>query len=123
MGALLSFTGRVDVSDVFVDFESRPRPPPQFDVLTLYIIDCEPGDDERNLCLTADEILDQAPSMIERLENYENCGTFIRKALSNPNPQTERDAFNAVKKNVEIINAFYIFSKETGTLRVLLSLV
>lgn len=99
MGALLSFTGRVDVSDVFVDFEN-----------------CDVGENERNLCATANEILDKAPLMIEHLESYENCGSYIRKALSNPNPQSESDAFTAVKKNVKIINGFYCFSKEIANM-------
>ncbi|CEO95727.1 CYRIA/CYRIB Rac1 binding domain-containing protein [Plasmodiophora brassicae] len=101
MGALLSsFTGRIDVTDVFVDFESAKY-----------------GDDtERQICEAADEILERAPGVIAALEAYANCGAQIRKALSDPNPKSEQEAFQAVKANVAIINMFFNFSKEVANM-------
>eukprot|EP00474_Spongospora_subterranea_P010950 CRZ11408.1 hypothetical protein [Spongospora subterranea] len=100
MGALFSFPGRIDVSDVFVDFESA-----QYS-----------DDSERVICDAAEEILSRSYRMTEMLEAYCNCGTYIRKALSEPSSKSELEAFLAVKLNVDVISAFYTYSKEVANI-------
>lgn len=121
MGALLSsFTGRIDVTDVFVDFESeccRVCAAPLATVADPRRPGAKYGDDtERQICEAADEILERAPGVIAALEAYANCGAQIRKALSDPNPKSEQEAFQAVKANVAIINMFFNFSKEVANM-------
>lgn len=58
--------------------------------------------------------MSRGQGILKSLDKYSDCGGSIRKALSNPTPENERDAFSAVKANVEIINQFFQFSKELG---------
>lgn len=60
------------------------------------------------------EILHNGKGILDNLEKYQDCGATIRRALTNPTPDNERDAFAAVKQNVNIINGFYQFSKKLG---------
>jgi len=87
--------GTVDVSDVFVDFK-----------------DTELKGSDKELCEMVDELMAKSRGIIEQLDGFTDCGLAIRRALSNPTPENEEEAFNVVKRNVDTINNFYQFSKE-----------
>jgi hypothetical protein len=91
------FSSQVDVSDVFVDFHGA-----------------DPKGDEKEMFDVVTEILIEGKSMLDHLDQYADCGLSIRRALTNPTPDNEREAFAAVKANVDIINGFYQFSKKIG---------
>jgi len=97
MGIFFSTT--VDVSDVFVDFHGN--------------VGAEPNGDEKDIFESVTDILVEGKSMLDNLDQYADCGLSIRRALTNPTPDNEREAFAAVKANVDIINGFYQFSKKS----------
>jgi len=86
----------VDVSDIKLDFKAE-------NVL----------EQERELYDEVQILLDEGKALVDQLEQYQECGAVIRKALSNPSPENEREAFGVVKGNVDVINAFYQFSKKS----------
>jgi len=89
------FSAQVDVSDVFVDFHNS-----------------DPKGDEKEMFDVVTEILVEGKAMFDNLDQYADCGLSIRRALTNPTPDNEREAFGAVKANVDVINGFYQFSKK-----------
>lgn len=89
------FNSGVDVSDIYVDFKGA-----------------EPHPNEKALFDSVTELLDQGKNVLQLLDGYQDCGLSIRRALSNPTPENEREAFEAVKANVETINVFFQFSKK-----------
>lgn len=93
MGAL--FSSQVDVSDVYIDFKGA-----------------DPKGDEKEMFDQVSDILVEGKSMLDHLDQYADCGLAIRRALTNPTPDNEREAFAAVKANVDVINGFYQFSKK-----------
>jgi hypothetical protein len=96
MGVLFSaFGSQVDVSDVFVDFKG-----------------VDPSSEEKEMFDQVTLLLDEGSSVLKQLEAYQDCGAVIRKALSSPTPDNEKDAFSAVRVNVDLINGFYKFSKK-----------
>lgn len=95
MGALFSFSAGVDVSDVYVDFKG-----------------VEPTERERALYDTVSEILAEGKALLEEVEHYEDCGQYIRTALSTPTVQNERTAFERVNNNVRTISKIFQFSKK-----------
>jgi len=90
------FSSQVDVSDVFVDFHAG----------------ADPKGDEKEMFDSVTDILVEGKSMLDYLDQYADCGLSIRRALTNPTPDNEREAFAAVKANVDVINGFYQFSKK-----------
>jgi len=99
MGALFSSGSSVDVSDIKMDFKND-----------------EVLDAERELYDQVQTLLDEGKAVLDQLERYQDCGPSIRKALSNPSQENEREAFGMVKANVDIINGFYQFSKRAEKL-------
>jgi hypothetical protein len=94
MGTLFStFNSGVDVSDIYVDFKAEPHA------------------NEKELCDQVSDLLDQGKNILNLLESFNDCGLAIRRALSNPTPENEKEAFDAVKANVETIYQFFQFSK------------
>jgi hypothetical protein len=98
MGGLFSsFGSQVDVSDVFVDFSAT---------------DVQLQGDEKEMFDSVSELLTEGKSILDQLDAYTDCGLSIRRALTNPTPDNEKEAFGAVKANVDVINGFYQFSKK-----------
>lgn len=95
MGGFFSlFQQDVDVSDVFVDFKSA-----------------QPSENEKALCEQVDLLLNRGSELVKHVEGYTDCSAVIRKALSNPTPENEEEAFKIVKTNANLINDFYQHSK------------
>ncbi|KAF2078540.1 hypothetical protein CYY_000164 [Polysphondylium violaceum] len=99
MGQLLSFiNGNDHAEQIFIDFEHA-----------------QPSDDERELHKNVGEVLNRGPAIIERLLNYAGCNEYIRRAITNPGPETEDAAWEAVLPSVDQLQEFYDFSLELET--------
>ncbi|KAK5574939.1 hypothetical protein RB653_010193 [Dictyostelium firmibasis] len=99
MGQLLSFiNGNDHAEQIFLDFENA-----------------QPSDDERELHKTVGEVLNRGPAIIDKLLAYAGCNEFIRRAITNPGPETEDAAWEAVLPSVDQLQEFYDFSLELET--------
>ncbi len=74
----------------------------------------DPSSDEKEMFDQVTQLLEEGKTILTQLEAYQDCGAVIRKALSSPTPDNEKDAFSAVRVNVDIINGFFKFSKKIG---------
>lgn len=96
MGQLLSLiSGSDNAEKVFIDFEKAT-----------------PSDDEKALHEAVAEVLNKAPTILDRLRKYVGCEDFIRKAITTPGPETEDAAWEAVLPAVDQLQQFYDFSIE-----------
>jgi len=82
-------------SDLVLDFQSKEDPK---------------GDESRKLFNELAEQIKEGPSQLEILHSYSGCEEPIRKALNEPGPKTEQEAWKAVSKAVDKLYDFYIFS-------------
>jgi hypothetical protein len=98
MGNLITLTGgdKRDPVEIFLDFENAQ---PQ-------------SDEERVTYEQAAQVLDKAPQILDKLTNYTGCEEHIRKAITNPGPETEDEAWLSVLPAVEQLKEFYDFSIE-----------
>ncbi|KYR01262.1 FAM49 family protein [Tieghemostelium lacteum] len=99
MGQLLSFINGTDHAEqIFIDFENA-----------------QPSEDERELHKTVGDVLNRGPGIINSLLKYAGCNEFIRRAITNPGPETEDAAWEAVLPAVDQLQLFYDFSLELET--------
>jgi len=99
MGQLLSFiNGNDHTEQIFIDFEHA-----------------QPSEDERELHKTVGEVLNRGPGIIDKLLGYAGCNEYIRRAITNPGPETEDAAWEAVLPSVDQLQEFYDFSLELET--------
>eukprot|EP00008_Paramoeba_atlantica_P010639 CAMPEP_0201476638 /NCGR_PEP_ID=MMETSP0151_2-20130828/1796_1 /ASSEMBLY_ACC=CAM_ASM_000257 /TAXON_ID=200890 /ORGANISM="Paramoeba atlantica, Strain 621/1 / CCAP 1560/9" /LENGTH=320 /DNA_ID=CAMNT_0047857063 /DNA_START=86 /DNA_END=1048 /DNA_ORIENTATION=- len=98
MGNLITLAGgdKRDPVEIFLDFENAQ---PQ-------------SDEERATYDQAAQVLDKAPQILDKLTNYTGCEEHIRKAITNPGPETEDEAWLAVLPAVEQLKEFYDYSIE-----------
>jgi len=98
MGNIITIGGgeKHDPVDLFLDFEKAQ---PQ-------------TDDERAIYDAIAQVLDRAPEILDKLTNYTGCEEHIRKAITNPGPETEDEAWLAVLPAVEQLKEFYDYSQE-----------
>jgi len=96
MGQLLSLLGGSDNAEkIFIDFEHA-----------------QPSDEERDLHRHVGDVLSKSPAILDKLLKYTGCEEFIRKAITNPGPETEDAAWEAVLPAVDQLQQFYDFSLE-----------
>jgi len=96
MGQLLSLiSGSENAEKIFIDFENA-----------------RPSDEEQELHSTVANVLNKSPQILDKLLKYTGCEEFIRKAISNPGPETEDAAWEAVLPAVDQLQQFYDFSIE-----------
>jgi len=96
MGQLLSLLGGSDNAEkIFIDFENA-----------------RPSEEEAELHSTVADVLNKSPQILDRLLKYTGCEEFIRKAITNPGPETEDAAWDAVLPAVDQLQQFYDFSLE-----------
>jgi len=96
MGQLLSLIqGSENVERTFIDFENA-----------------RPSEEEQELHTTVADVMNKSPQIIDRLLKYTGCEEFIRKAITNPGPETEDAAWEAVLPAVDQLQQFYDFSIE-----------
>jgi hypothetical protein len=74
-----------DPVELFLDFENAK---PQ-------------TDEERGIYDTIAKVLDRSPNILQKLTNYTGCEEYIRKAISNPGPETEDEVRNDGHKQKE----------------------
>jgi len=97
MGSLISYLSQGNHSeDIMIDFEKA-----------------EPQNDaEKEIHGNVSAVLNKGPAILERLSGYQGCEEFIRKAITNPGPETEEAAWEAVLPAVDELKQFYDFSLE-----------
>jgi hypothetical protein len=96
MGQLLSLLGGSDNAEkIFIDFENA-----------------RPSDEEQELHTTVADVLNKSPQILDKLLKYTGCEEFIRKAITNPGPETEDAAWEAVLPAVDQLQQFYDYSME-----------
>jgi len=96
MGQLLSLiSGSDNAEKIFIDFENA-----------------RPSEEEQELHTTVADVLNKSPQILDRLLKYTGCEEFIRKAITNPGPESEDAAWEAVLPAVDQLQQFYDFSIE-----------
>ncbi|GAM27733.1 hypothetical protein SAMD00019534_109090 [Acytostelium subglobosum LB1] len=94
MGQLLSFiNGNDHAEQIFIDFENA-----------------QPSDEERDLHTQVAEVLNKGPEILQKLTTYTGCNEYIRRAITNPGPDTEETAWEHVLPAVDILQEFYDYS-------------
>jgi len=58
------------------------------------------------------EVLNEASSILDQVSRYEGCEDLIRKAITNPSPETEEAAWQAVKPAVDQLYVFHAYSEK-----------
>jgi len=90
MGSLLSaFGSEVDVSDCKID------------------INAEPGEAERDVVEKAAETLELIKDTLEMLEGYEDCSPLIKRAMGDPTPDNEGEAWSKAQDCAGKAKKFY----------------
>jgi len=72
-------------------------------------------DEEKQVHQNVSVVLDKGPVIIDKLTTYKGCEEAIRKAITNPGPESEEAAWNAVVPAVEQLKEFYDFALELET--------
>lgn len=67
---------------------------------------------EKEIHANVSAVLNKGPGILERLSGYQGCEEFIRKAITNPGPESEEEAWEAVLPAVDELKEFYDFSLE-----------
>jgi len=94
MGKVIGLLSEKEASvDVFIDFENA-----------------KPSDEERALYDSVTQVLEKGPIVLDKLLKYDGCEEYIRKAITNPGPETEDAAWQAVLPAVDQLQEFYDFS-------------
>ncbi|XP_049851371.1 CYFIP-related Rac1 interactor homolog isoform X2 [Schistocerca gregaria] len=73
-------------------------------------IHSEPNEEEKEIHATLTKLLSKQGKLIKRLSEYSGCEKYIRNALSEPTPETEEEAWNAVEKSVALLYKFYVYT-------------
>jgi hypothetical protein len=96
MGSLVSIIQNSNESgpDIVLDFENA-QPIQEEEQLYRYIV----------------EILNRSNAILQSLRQYTGCGELIRKAISNPSPQTEEEAWVALCPSAVKLKKYYEFSQ------------
>jgi len=71
-----------------------------------------PSEEEKDRHKAVGEVLQRGPLILDKLFKYAGCEEFIRKAITNPGPETEEVAWEAVLPSVDQLQEFYEFSIE-----------
>ncbi|RIA95827.1 hypothetical protein C1645_688549 [Glomus cerebriforme] len=98
MGSILSHlsgrgSGDATVPDLNLDLESAT-----------------PTQEELNLYEHVSELLRPVNGLLDSLRRYEGCGDLIRKAISNPTPDNEEEAWQAVQPAVAKLKQYFEYS-------------
>lgn len=97
MGKVMSLlNGEQVTTQIFLDFENA-KPD---------------SDEEKEVYENVSAVLGRGPTILDELEKYKGCEEFIRKAITNPGPESEEEAWNAVLPAVDQLKEFYDFSLE-----------
>jgi len=97
MGKLIgALGGGTPEVDIFIDFQNaKPT-----------------SEEEQAIYNQVSAVLDKGPGILDKLFKYEGCEEYIRKAITNPGPDTEASAWESVLPAVDQLQEFYDFSLE-----------
>jgi hypothetical protein len=96
MGALLSsLKSGKEPLDIFLDFENS-----------------QPSESEQELFDSCNEVLSRGAGILQNLLSYKGCEEHIRKAITNPTPDSEALAWNAVLPAVDQLKEFFDYAIE-----------
>mmetsp|Transcript_16680 Transcript_16680/g.23074 ORF Transcript_16680/g.23074 Transcript_16680/m.23074 type:complete len:317 (+) Transcript_16680:64-1014(+) len=97
MGNFLSLRqSKQDPVDIVLDFENA-----------------QPQSEEEKLALVEIiQVLDKAPSILEKLKNYTGCQEVIRRAITSPTVENEDEAWQCVIPAALLSKEFYDYSLE-----------
>lgn len=70
------------------------------------------SEEERQVFEMVAPVMERSPKVLNALIEYTGCEDPIRKALGDPSPENDKIAWNAVRKNVDILYQFYAHSQE-----------
>lgn len=90
MGGCLSSDSGPAVPNVAINMAAEPQ-----------------SDQERKIADSAAKLLEKAPEHLQQLQEYKGCEKYIRTALADPTPETEKQAWHAVEKAVDVLYKFY----------------
>jgi len=82
--------------------------------LKLFFLDAQPTEAEKPVYDEAQVVLERAFRILQELQDYKGASQEIRKAISTPDVETEKQAWDAVLPLVSKLKDFYLFSKELG---------
>lgn len=75
-------------------------------------LDANPSSDaEREKKSLLDPLVKKSPQLLEVIDHYDGCESYIRNALNNPNTEAEMNAFAAVEIAVNKLHKFYKFAQ------------
>lgn len=97
MGKVMSLiaSGQKSADEIFIDFENA-----------------QVSDHEREIYDVVSKVLERSGSVLQELLKYEGCEEKIREAITNPSPEAEEAAWEAVLPAVDQLQQFYDFSLE-----------
>jgi len=70
------------------------------------------SDAEKEVYEQVAAVLSKGSDTLAKLQGFAGCEEFIRRAITNPSPDTEEEAWNAVLPAVEQLKEFYDYSLE-----------
>jgi len=70
----------------------------------------QPTDAEMRVYQTMNNVLQQGPEVLRKVEEYQGCQELARKAMSQPSPENERAAFEGLLWAVDSIAHFFEFA-------------
>jgi len=70
----------------------------------------QPTDAEMKVYQNMNNLLQQSPEVLRKIEEYKGCQDLARKAMSQPSPETERAAFEGLLFAVDSIAHFFEFA-------------
>merc|ERR1712063_203397 len=96
MGALMSIIqGDPGAADfIFVDFENAQPS----------------SDEERAVYDSVAAVLNEAPTVLEKLRNYDGCEDLIKTAIQEPSPESMDQAWEALLPNIDMLKEHYDYS-------------
>lgn len=78
--------------------------------LNLDLENATPTQEEFDLHKRVSSLLQPTDTLLNSLRNYQGCGELIRKAISNPTPENEEEAWKAVQPAVAKLKQYYEYS-------------
>ncbi|CAI2162811.1 7298_t:CDS:2 [Funneliformis geosporum] len=79
-------------------------------ICSLKPVHATPTQEEFDLHKRVSSLLQPTDTLLNSLRNYQGCGELIRKAISNPTPENEEEAWKAVQPAVAKLKQYYEYS-------------
>jgi len=95
MGHLLSIWRHKDEKEIFIDFENA-----------------KPTARSEKVYNDVDDVLKRGALVMKSIEDYKGCRDVVRKAMSQPSPENDKAAFDALLVVVNDIASFFEYAKK-----------